>query len=159
MADRFRIRQAQAGDAPALAALRYSFRKSIGEPSEDRDLFVGRCQLWMEQRLTGAGPWHVWVAEGEDGLWGHLWLQAIEKIPNPVEELELHAYVTNFYVVPDRQELGIGTRLLETALDWAKENDVDALFLWPTDRSRSLYLRHGFRESGRVLVYDSAAER
>ena len=157
--DRFRIRLARPADAGALAALRYSFRGEISQPTEDRELFVGRCRLWMEPRLDRTSPWKAWVAEGEDGLWGHLWLQVIEKIPNPVEERERHGYLTNFYVIPERQESGVGTRLLESATDWATGNGVDALFLWPTERSRSLYLRHGFRESARVLVFDHNAKR
>ena len=39
---------------------------------------------------------------------------------------------------------GVGTRLLEAALEWAVSQHVDRVVLWPTDRSRPLYLRHGF---------------
>ena len=75
---------------------------------------------------------------------GHLWLQLIEKIPNPIVEPEQHAYITNFYVREEARGCGIGARLLEAALAWSKAQDVQAVILWPTEQSRSLYLRHGF---------------
>lgn len=46
---------------------------------------------------------------------------------------------------------GFGTRLLAAALDWCRKRGVGSVVLWPTERSRSLYGRHGFRETGNVL--------
>jgi GNAT superfamily N-acetyltransferase len=84
------------------------------------------------------------VAERERELVGNLWAQLIEKIPNPAVEPERHAYVTNFYVREGERGRGTGSLLLSAALDWCRESDVHAVILWPTERSRSLYLRHGF---------------
>jgi GNAT superfamily N-acetyltransferase len=152
LVERFRVRLAQPSDGSELAALRYAFRRTVGEPVESEDAFVARSRPWMEQRLSPSSAWKAWIAEGDEGLWGHVWLQIVEKIPNPVDECERHAYLTNFFVRPAYRDRGVGTQLLETCLDWAKQNDVDAVFLWPTDDSRSLYERHGFRESSRVLL-------
>ena len=38
---------------------------------------------------------------------GHVCVQLFEKIPNPVSEPELHAYVTNFYVIPEMRDRGL----------------------------------------------------
>lgn len=159
MVERFRVRLARPSDGSELASLRYAFRRSVGEPVENEDAFVTRCRPWMEQRLAPSSAWRAWIAEGEDGIWGHLWLQIVEKIPNPIDERERHAYLTNFFVRPLYQDHGVGTRLLETCLDWTKDNGVDTLFLWPTDLSRSLYERHGFRESSGVLLKSIGKER
>ncbi len=75
---------------------------------------------------------------------GNIWIQLIEKIPNPTLEPEYHAYVTNFYVQEGARGKGIGSLLLEAALNWSKAQGVQAVILWPTEQSRSLYLRHGF---------------
>ena len=138
------IRLAIATDAPALAELRYTFRSSAGAVSEGESEFVGRCRHWMEKRLREDGPWRCWVAERGHELVGNLWAQLVEKIPNPVGEPERHAYVTNFYVRECERGRGTGSLLLSAALDWCRESDVHAVILWPTERSRSLYLRHGF---------------
>ncbi|HYY93170.1 MAG TPA: GNAT family N-acetyltransferase [Pyrinomonadaceae bacterium] len=138
------IRLAAESDAHALAGLRYEFRSSVGVVSERESEFLGRCRHWMRERLHEGGPWRCWVAERGGKPVGNLWAQLIEKIPNPAVEPECHAYVTNFYVREGERGRGTGSLLLAAALDWCRSSGVHAVILWPTERSRSLYLRHGF---------------
>jgi N-acetylglutamate synthase-like GNAT family acetyltransferase len=79
-----------------------------------------------------------------------VWLHVVEKIPNPVAELERLAYVSNLYVRPSARG-GAGTRLLETVLDWCRAGQIDRVFLWPTPRSVTLYRGHGFVRDGDVM--------
>jgi GNAT superfamily N-acetyltransferase len=65
-----------------------------------------------------------------------------------VEHGGLCAWLDELYVVPEMRSKGIGTRLLETALDLACKEGCFAIDLEvDADHSRveSLYLRHGFR--------------
>ena len=140
----FTVREATAADAARLAALRLEFRASIGTPEEQGAAFLARCTAWMQSRLTPGSPWRAWIAEGEQKLLGTVWIEVIEKMPNPIAEPEENGYLTNFYVIPSAQGTGIGTALLDAALGWCREREVHALILWPTKRSRSLYERHGF---------------
>jgi len=146
------IREATEADAPALASLRYEFRAGIGNAVESRDEFVARCSEWMVERLGEGSAWRCWVVEGADGsIQGHLWLQVVEKVPNPVAELERHGYITNVYVDPGARGSGAGTALMEAAMAWCRENRTDSAFLWPTERSRSLYARFGFEVPGDMM--------
>ena len=138
------IRAATRDDARVLAQLRYRFRIEHGEPIETEEGFVERCASWMADRLGTSPQWRCWVAEGPSGIAGNLWLQLMEKLPNPVSEPEHHAYITNVYVLPDCRNGGLGALLLEVALDWCRNSEIDAIFLWPSDRSRSFYMRYGF---------------
>ncbi|HEX6031339.1 MAG TPA: GNAT family N-acetyltransferase [Tepidiformaceae bacterium] len=138
------IRPAGPQDAETLARLRYEFRASLNEPVEPEAGFVGRCAPWMRERLQ-AGAWRCWVAETGGEIVGHLWLHLIEKVPNPVPELEQHAYITNVYVRASARGAGLGARLMEAAMACCREERVDSVILWPTSRSRSLYARYGFR--------------
>jgi hypothetical protein len=36
-------------------------------------------------------------------------------------------------------------------LDWLKQKEVDAVILWPSPRSRTLYMRHGFKTPNDIL--------
>ena len=138
------VRLAGAADAAPLARLRYEFRSSVGIVGEGESEFVERCRRWMQERLSEGGPWRCWVAERGGELVGNLWAQLIEKIPNPAVEPERHAYVTNFYVREGERGRGTGSLLLAAALGWCRSSGVHAVILWPTERSRALYLRHGF---------------
>ena len=138
------IRLAIAADAHELARMRFDFRAGQNQPVESRDEFVARCAPWMAARLGRESAWRCWVADTADGIVGHLWLQLIEKIPNPTPELESHAYITNVYVDPPQRGAGTGRQLMEAALEFCRQSRVDSVILWPTARSRTLYARHGF---------------
>ncbi|MGH7498700.1 MAG: GNAT family N-acetyltransferase [Gemmatimonadales bacterium] len=131
-------------DAPALARLRYDFRAGLHPTVEDEQHFVERCAPWMAERLASRGIWRCWMAEESRVPLGTVWLQLLEKIPNPVGEAELYGYVTSLYVRADRRGAGIGSALLTACLGECESRGADSVFLWPTPRSRPLYQRHGF---------------
>jgi GNAT superfamily N-acetyltransferase len=145
------IRPAQPGDSAVLARLRYEFRASEDPPLESELDFLARCAAWMETRLVAGGSWRAWLAEEPGGVAGTIWLQLIEKLPNPVGEAESHGYVSNLYVRPTRRGEGLGSRLLGACLDACVAGRVDAVILWPTPRSRPLYERHGFAVTNDLL--------
>ena len=147
------IRLAEPTDAPALAQLRYDFRARLDPVTEPEADFLARCTSWMAARLVPGTCWRCWVAEETGRLVGTLWLHLIEKIPNPVAEAESHGYITNVYVEPSRRGKGLGSQLMDTCVQMCKADGLDALILWPSPRSRSLYERHGF------AVHDDLFER
>jgi GNAT superfamily N-acetyltransferase len=137
------IRAAVLEDADVLARLRWEFRTNLGQPEEMPDQFLNRCRRWMRERLHGSG-WRCWIAERGGEVVGTVWLQVIEKLPNPVAEPERHAYVSSLYVRPELRGQGTGSALLSAALEACRGLEVDAVILWPTEESRTLYARHGF---------------
>lgn len=52
--------------------------------------------------------------------------------------------MTSLFVEPEARGRGVGAALLEAALRECEARRVDAVILWPTERSRRLYARHGF---------------
>jgi len=125
---RVRIRLARSGDSRALAELRYGFRTETEPATETKSRFARRCASWMRKRFwSGSSPWRCWVLDDGKRLLGHVCVQLFEKIPNPVrDEPELHAYVTNFYVVPEMRSRGFGKKLLNEALSWCRAQGSDA---------------------------------
>lgn len=150
------VRRATPADAVVLAALRYEFRSAIGEAIESPEEFVARCEGWMRDRLSNDELWLAWIAETRDEggslAIGAVWLQLIEKVPNPVIEKETHAYITNLFVLESGRGNGAGSSLLEAAIAECEARDVDTIVLWPTPRSRSLYHRHGFSTTNEVMA-------
>jgi GNAT superfamily N-acetyltransferase len=152
---RVRIRLATSSDSRALANLRYRFRSETESTIETKARFVRRCACWMKERFrSGPSPWRCWVVDDGKQLLGHVCVQLFEKVPNPVyDEPELHAYVTNFYVVPEMRSHGLGKRLLKKALSWCRAQGTDAVILWATPGSRSLYRRCGLIEPTDIFEF------
>ena len=145
------IRPARPDDADGLARLRWEFRAALAPPAEAEAKFVARCAGWMALRIRDGSLWRSWVALDAGTLVGTVWVAFLEKLPNPVAEPERHAYVSNLFVRPSARGRGLGSRLLGAALAACDAAGVDAVILWPTPRSRSLYERHGFGVSGDLL--------
>jgi len=155
-ADAVTIRRASPRDAGALARLRWEFRAAIGVVDEAEDAFLARCEAWMRARLAEGAAWRAWVAEADGAVAGTVWLQMVEKMPNPVSEPEVHGYVTNLYVRESARG-GVGSRLLAAALDDCAAAGVHQAFLWPTPPSRPLYRRFGFTGDGEAMVWVNPA--
>jgi GNAT superfamily N-acetyltransferase len=149
---RVQIRLATSADWNALAEMRYRFRTELGSPAEPKSRFVRRCTSWMKRRFrVGSSPWRCWVLDDGKQLLGQVYVQLFEKIPNPVNEPEFHAYVTNFYVVPEMRGHGLGKKLLNKALSWCRAQGADSVILWATRESKSLYRRCGLVEPYDIL--------
>jgi GNAT superfamily N-acetyltransferase len=151
------VRLANSSDAQALTTLRYSLRSVNDNDAEAETTFLARCTAWMSERLEQPN-WRCWVVEQDDVIIGALWLQLIEKIPNPTSEPEFHAYITNVFVSETARGAGLGSRLLTEALTFCKQQSVHSVILWPTEKSRTLYERHGFAirpDLLELLIYDA----
>jgi GNAT superfamily N-acetyltransferase len=145
------IRLASAGDAVTLARLRLELRSSSHTIVEDEQAFLARCESWMSERLRKENGWQCWIAEREASVVGAVWAQLIEKIPNPVAEPESYVYLTNFFVRAEYRSEGVGAQLLAAVLEWSKSKNAERVILWPTERSRTFYLRHGFSFAGDTM--------
>lgn len=144
MLPKLSIRTATTNDVELLSRFRYALRSITNPPSSTESEFLPRCQKWMKNSLDTNSGWSAWIAELDQRPIGNIWVQIIEKIPNPTDESEFYGYITNLYIIEELRGRGIGSELLETALDWCRSNDAHAVLLWPSQKSRSLYLRHGF---------------
>jgi GNAT superfamily N-acetyltransferase len=136
------IRLANTTDVPALARLRYALRSKPTDTETEAE-FIDRCTKWMTDHLQQK-LWRAWVLEEDNQVVGALWLHLIERIPNPTSETELYAYITNVFVNENSRGKGLGSKLLNEALMFCKQEKVSAVILWPSEKSHSLYRRHGF---------------
>lgn len=140
------IRPAGLEDADELARLRWEFRIEAGTPlTLRREAFDAEMRSFVAGALAG-DAWRAWTAEEAGRLVGCVWLHLVEKVPHPGRARWERpvAYVTNMFVEPDRRSSGVGGALLEVALAFARERDVDGVVLWPSERSRPFYERAGF---------------
>jgi GNAT superfamily N-acetyltransferase len=154
------IRRATVADARELAASRYRFRTTFDAPTppapdvafENEDAFVARAAPLIAEFL-GSGRWQAWVAERDGGICGHLFLQLIDKMPNPdPREPERLGYLTSFFVEPELRDRAVGSALMQELEAFATRSRVEKiLIVGTTQRSRSLYARRGYASSADLL--------
>ena len=155
------VRAATREDADELARLRWDFRVEHGTPvTRAFEEFASEFRAFVTDALAEGASWRAWVAQADGRLVGCIWVQLVEKVPHPSRgrwERPI-AYVTNAYVEPDLRDAGLGARLLDTAMTFAREQRMSAAIVWPTPRSVSFYRRAGFGTGSAPLGMDLAGD-
>jgi GNAT superfamily N-acetyltransferase len=147
------IRQAVAHDAPDLARMRHALYSEQGPERESLDEYVDRFAGFVHDALA-SDAWRIWVAELQAGIVGTIWLQLVERVPRPGEdrgELPI-GYLTNVFVEPELRDGGLGSRMLEEIITWARARGVEEIIVWPSERSYPFYERAGFSRTPDPLV-------
>ena len=146
-----KIRLATDVDLDELARLRWAMTDEMIGATEPRAAFEARFGAFAQRTLTG-DTWAVWVAERDARLLGMVWVQLVDRVPRPIEAAPAYAYITSVFVESDERNLGLGLgrRILDAAVGWIREQDVDSVILWPSERSGPFYERAGFGPSNAV---------
>jgi hypothetical protein len=106
----------------------------------------------MKKRFgCGLSLWRCWVVEDGKQLLGHVCVQLFEKMPNPVKRTGGSCLPDQFLCGPGNARPGLGRKLLKKALSWCRARGADAVILWATPDSKSLYRRCGLLESDDIL--------
>lgn len=63
------------------------------------------------------------------------------------------ALITDMYTLPDYRSKGLGSKLLKSILNYAKDLGYSTVTLNTTDSGRRLYEKYGFKEVRGEMVY------
>jgi GNAT superfamily N-acetyltransferase len=147
-------RIATAADVDELAQMRWDFRleEAPGATVHDHASFLQACTAFLRQGLREQ-RWAYWIAQQDSQLVSHIYIQRVPKVPKPNRLYDALGYVTNVYTRPAYRGQGIGTQLMAHMLQWAREQDLESLIVWPSETSVRFYERAGFRGSSEMLEY------
>ena len=144
------VRVAGGADVAALASLRaISTYEGSGTPPDAGDTsFVRRFASWY------AAEHHrrFWIADVEDHPVGMLNMLDFVRMPRPAQPVSRWGYIANVFVLEAHRDAGIGRRLLDAALAWARARDYARVVLSPSPRSVPLYARAGFGPATDLMV-------
>lgn len=145
-------RLAVESDAPVLAEMRWTWRtgEDGGRAVVSRERYLDQCAAFVRQGLA-EGSWICWVAEVEGQIVSHIFVRRVRKVPKPNRLHDEIGYVTNVYTRPAYRGQGIGSALLERVVQWAKDRELDVLFVWPSEQAVPFYERAGFRADNEIL--------
>jgi ribosomal protein S18 acetylase RimI-like enzyme len=148
------IRAADTGDAPALARLAAeTFVETFGHlyAPEDLDAFLedARSEAVYALLLDDDGVFVALVSADDGRPVGYV-VAGRCKLPVPALEPEA-GEVRELYVLESHQGRRLGTRLLETALDWLERRGRSPLYVGvfsENEGAQRLYQRYGFEKVG-----------
>lgn len=127
-------------DAPALAVLLCDFNAEFDVPSPPPEVLAPRLAELLAGRVTYA------VQAGDPPVG----LALVTLRPNVWAEGPV-ALLDELYVVPSRRDQGIGSALMDAALEEAVARGVESVEIEVDEGdvdARRFYLRHGFGDSG-----------
>ena len=145
-------RIAEPSDFKQLANLRWDFRMESGEEKAafPRGEFVKKCVEFFESK--NGGGYHVyWVAEEAGKIIAQVFVHIVDMIPRPCRIDDRFGYITNDYTIPERRNQGIGTVLLGRVIEWARDEDLELLIVYPSERAVPFYERSGFSSENDVM--------
>ncbi len=146
----YQIRQAVYSDVADLARLRWNFSDQTGHTFET---FYQEFATFLQQALTSE-RWTVWVAEHSERIIANIYIQRVQKVPRPGRPKMYWGYVTNVYVEPFARKQGIGSHMLHIILQWARDQHIQFLIVWPAEESVNFYHRAGFVRNQDILELD-----
>src|SRR3972149_3003841 len=90
------------------------------------------------------GQWVMWLAEENGVIVSHVYIERIRKVPRPTSFDCEYGYLTNMYTLPAWRGKEVGAELLRHAVDWAREQKLEMIILWPAKGREAFYQRGGF---------------
>lgn len=134
------IRRAGHADLAAIAGLRREWTQEQDGDIADPD-FDDNLAAWFARESSRR---IMWMAEEGERPVGMMNLAIYERMPRPARALSRWGYLGNVFVLAAYRNRGIGSRLINAALNYADENGFVRVVLSPTERSIPLYERAGF---------------
>ncbi|AYG05251.1 GNAT family N-acetyltransferase [Gryllotalpicola protaetiae] len=101
---------------------------------------------------------HVAVADDTGGaeIVGMAWLALTPRVATTNSLDRWSGDLQSCYVLPEHRGNGVGGALVQAVLATARERGAEHVTVHASPRSVELYVRHGFRSSGRLLWADVA---
>jgi GNAT superfamily N-acetyltransferase len=149
-----RIRRGTVADIPAIIRHRLGMftEMGIGDPSA-YDAYASEFRAFVSQALP-AGAFHSWLAEtgaGEIVAGG-----AVMVVPwpaSPKDRKQQRAFMLNVFTEPAYRRNGIARSLVQTIIDWCRDQGFGSIFLHASEAGRPLYQSMGFQTTTE-LRYD-----
>ncbi len=136
------------GEGPRLREVRLRALRDSPDAfgsSYDREIAFDP-ETWAQRLANPESCWWVATRAGQD----------VGLVCVLLEEQDAH--LVSMWVAPEARGAGVGSRLVDQAVDWARGTGAGRIGLWAVDgnhAARALYARKGFTPSGQVMALPS----
>ncbi len=148
----YRIRVATLADVPTIVHFRYCmFAAMHYTPYTEASGMNDAYRAWLEPRLV-QGDFIGWMAhdQNEQPI-GSVGVELMERAPHPVDLSTRQGHLVNVYVEPEHRRRGLARQLMQTALDWCRDQGIRVMTLTASDAGRPLYEAFGFVDAHQMV--------
>jgi GNAT superfamily N-acetyltransferase len=138
------IREAGPDDVPEILRQRRGMYEDMDyEDTDAISAMLSSCGPFLTSALTH-GIFHSWFAQEGDSIVGGGAI-LINPWPSHPYDLECRrATILNVYVYPQFRRKGIARQLMQTMIDWCREQNFAAVYLHASKHGKPLYEALGF---------------
>jgi GNAT superfamily N-acetyltransferase len=151
--DGFTIRRAFEEEIDTLVAHRRSMFRDMGYSDDAAlDSMAAKCKPWLLAKMK-SGEYLAWLAvdaQGTVAAGAGLWL--MEWIPHMIGKGVRRGNIINVYTEQKFRQLGLARSLMETVIQWCRENEIDTVILHASDAGRGLYESMGFGTTNEMRI-------
>jgi len=150
----FKVRPAGERDIPTLTSQRHKmFEDMHSPPPKDHAVHDKAFPGWAKREIK-AKRLICFLVEADDGRTvggATLWLREVQ--PYPGFAGGMIPYLMSVYTEPDFRGMGVGSLVINHAMDWAKDNGYPSMSLHASKDARKIYESLGL-ESGNEMGYE-----
>lgn len=144
-------RLATESDISSLSEMRWEHEyEEEGEFDISKEDFIKECNLFLVNGIR-SGAWYYWIAEENNIIISNIYINIIRKVPKPQKLFTEIGYITNVHTKIEFRNKGIGAELLKKIKQWAIDNKIELLFVWPSPKSVTFYERQGFSMNNKIM--------
>ena len=149
----YSIRLATIDDAGIIAGHRHRMFVDMGKYDPQKlEAMTSAYQPWVASKMS-TGEYLSWLATAADGsVAGGLGLWLMDWPPHVLGSGPRRGNILNVYTERALRRRGLARALMEAALAWCRENQVDLVVLHASPDGRALYESLGFEASNEMRV-------
>jgi len=116
------------------------------------DSMSAKFRVWVQERMN-SGDYLAWLVTAPDGsiaAGAGLWL--MDWPPHMIGQGVRRGNILNMYTSDNFRHRGLARQLMEAALLWSRENQVDIIILHASPAGKSLYESIGFKPTNEMRL-------
>jgi ribosomal protein S18 acetylase RimI-like enzyme len=146
------IRMATIADVPTIVEHRRAMFSDMGYTDREQlAAMASAFEPWVTAKMQ-SGEYVAFLAIESDGPAAGLGIWLMDWPPHVVGKAQRRANILNVYTRPDSRRRGLARRLMETALDWCRVQELDTIILHASPDGVSLYQSLGFTPTNEMRL-------
>ncbi len=150
----FVLRRASTADLDTLVTHRREMFRDMGyKVDATMESMSARFRAWLVERMN-SGDYLAWLVSAPDGSIAAgtgLWL--MDWPPHMIGKGVRRGNIVNVYTAPGYRRKGLAKQLMQTALDWCREHEIDTVILHASSAGRPIYESLGFQPTNEMRLH------